>query len=348
MATYIPHDFDRQYQDNHDRSYFEEFFPNKNILVIEDEILNHPYNIDSIILQIPELDIVIIDLSLNPFPITTARDCLDQMIDITSKHARTVVLINDFTKLDDPSRIYFPALLWSFSKKQAVFWNKKSFRRKKFIFDIESNKIKNICCLNRSLHWHRILLFNQICQRGWIDKISCTFGKREDELVMWSDCTQHELDVFSNYQHLLPVTILDQDNVEPDDITISHPVYAECAFNLVCESTADDRGFVSEKTAKPFMALQIPIMFGPTGINKYCSQIGLDMFDDIIPWQTWDHIDDGRTRLDLIMQFLDQFLEQDLLEIYNKNLHRVMRNKQYFHSEQFRDVILKNIRNIDQ
>jgi hypothetical protein len=66
------------------------------------------------------------------------------------------------------------------------------------------------------------------------------------------------------------------------DIGLNHPVYNQYAVNLVTE-TDINLLWLSEKTCKPFMARQIPIIVGSAGVNKFLQDIGLDMFVDIVP-----------------------------------------------------------------
>mgnify|MGYP003343896210 FL=1 len=97
-----------------------------------------------------------------------------------------------------------------------------------------------------------------------------------------------------------------------------------------------DNTFLSEKTSKPFVAKLIPIILGPRNTARHLHDAGLDMFGDIVPWHTWDHLSEPRDRIRAVVEFLDEFLKQDLVAIYHANKHRVDRNKEFFHSEQFR------------
>jgi hypothetical protein len=105
---------------------------------------------------------------------------------------------------------------------------------------------------------------------------------------------------------------------------------------------------LTEKTCKPFMAYQIPIIVGPVGANKFLQDIGLDMFEDYIPWKSWDSETDHKVKMQKIVRFLDQLLsspiaEQDILTAH-KNFHsRLIYNKQHFHSKELRDLLATQI-----
>ena len=66
------------------------------------------------------------------------------------------------------------------------------------------------------------------------------------------------------------------------------------------------------------------------------------MFEDLIPWRSWDDQNDQNIRLDRIANFVKQWIDSgNMLQDYNRVRDRVERNKQYFHSERFRNLIMK-------
>jgi hypothetical protein len=108
----------------------------------------------------------------------------------------------------------------------------------------------------------------------------------------------------------------------------------------VTETSVDDI-FLTEKTCKPFMARQIPIIVCGAGTNQFLKDIGLDMFEDIVPWQSWDSETDNTLRMTKIAAFVDQWVRSGtIMDTYRSVLSRVERNKQYFHSEAFRKRIM--------
>jgi hypothetical protein len=110
--------------------------------------------------------------------------------------------------------------------------------------------------------------------------------------------------------------------------------------------TATDLTYISEKTCKPFVARQIPVLVGSTGINQFLTDIGLDMFSDVVPWTTWDNEPDHNLRIKKIMDFVESWLRSGtMLDDYRQLLPRVQANKQYFHSDQFRTLLLQQMSN---
>jgi hypothetical protein len=212
-------------------------------------------------------------------------------------------------------------------------------------YDIPEDKTAGLVCLNRTPNWHRILFYNAVVEKPWLSKISYTFGnhghgkKYEDAYYFLH---KEEIAEFENKRHFLPFVLIEDDRVDNTDVGISHPVWRTHTFNLVTESAMDNT-LLSEKTVKPFTAKLIPIILGPRNTARHLQEAGLDMFEDIVPWRTWDHLLEPRQRIVKVVNFLDSFLDQDLVAIYHANKHRVDRNKEFFHSEQFRNNITKNM-----
>jgi hypothetical protein len=132
-----------------------------------------------------------------------------------------------------------------------------------------------------------------------------------------------------------------------NDVGVDHWVYNQYAVNLVTE-TDINLTYISEKTCKPFVARQIPIIVGSTGINQFLSDAGLDMFSDVVPWRTWDSEPDSAVRLQKIVDFTESWIRSgSILSDYNRLQSRVESNKKYFHSEEFRNRIMIQMSNFE-
>lgn len=228
----------------------------------------------------------------------------DWKVDIPSR----LVLSADYNNWYDPKKnfVFFPLYMWAFNQKNTLWFSP-------FGFDAEYNKTHPMMCLNNNQPPHRIWLYEEFKKLGTIDHIEYT----------WKD------------EKCLP-----NDNFGQHRIGVDHSVYSKCAVNLVTETEMVTCS-LSEKTCKPFMAQQIPIIVGPPACNKFLQDLGLDMFDDLIPWHTWDTEQDQLIKLQKISQFVDQWIcSGTILDDYRGVLHRVQRNKQYFHSEEFRNCIM--------
>ena len=129
--------------------------------------------------------------------------------------------------------------------------------------------------------------------------------------------------------------------------SVNIPVYEHNAINLVTETSVNHGIVLTEKTAKIFMAYQIPILIAAAGANQFLQDVGLDMFSDYIPWKTWDQLADHKVKIIKIVEFLQDLMTSpdDILKTHQQFHARLMQNKQYFHSEEFAKILTDQIRN---
>ena len=203
-----------------------------------------------------------------------------------------------------PGVIFFPLFLWMFSLRSNQWWPG-------MVFDAGANKIQAAMCFNNTRIWHRQQLYQLL-------------EPVRDRMVYTMSYTIDSAHAGST-------------------IDVSARTYGQCAVNIVTE-TSMEVPFYSEKTAKPFVARQIPIIVGAPGANQMLAEWGLDMFEDIVPWREWDAILDHSLRLETLAQWLVVWLATtDVLALYQTLRPRVEQNKRRFHSEQFRDTIMRHM-----
>ena len=225
----------------------------------------------------------------------------------------TLTLTNNFQfwYQQQQGHVFFPLFLWMFSLKKSLWWPG-------FSFDAGNKKTQGIMCLNKNTREHRTWLWEEFTKRNLTDRMMYTFvGHRT----------------------------LPDESPDPtrNDVGVGHQVYNQYAVNLVTE-TDINLPYTSEKTCKPFIARQIPIMVASAGVNRFLQDIGLDMFEDIVPWSTWDSETDNQVRMNKIVDFVEQWIRSgSILDDYNRVLPRVEKNKHYFHSEEFRNKIMNQI-----
>jgi hypothetical protein len=234
----------------------------------------------------------------------------DQQVTIASRLVLTADYTNWYTS--KTNFVFFPLYLWAFNQKNILWFGN-------FGFDADHNKTKPIMCLNNNLLYHRRWLYEEFQNLEIIDQMVYTWqGERT----------------------------LPNDNFGEHRIGVHHPVYSECAVNLVTETEMTTCS-LSEKSCKPFMALQIPVIVGPPGCNKFLQDIGFDMFSDLVPWNTWDTEQLQEVKLKKISQFVTQWiLSGTILSDYYQVLSRVQYNKQHFHSETLRNCIMNQMHNL--
>jgi hypothetical protein len=248
----------------------------------------------------------IFDITHNPLP--DYASSLEQNADL--------ILTNNFQfwYTPEPKRVFFPLFLWLYSSRKTI-WDHITP-----VFDATNEKTQGFMCLNKISRKHRTWLWKEFNRRNLIKYMMYTFVGH----------------------NTLPGETPEQVRLR-NDIGVGHSVYSQYAVNIVTE-TEVDLPYISEKTCKPFIARQIPLIVGSRGVNKFLSDVGLDMFEDIIPWQTWDDEPDLTTRLEKIVDCVENWiLYGDILQNYKNARKRVERNKKYFHSEEFRNVLMQQM-----
>ena len=242
----------------------------------------------------------------------------------------TPILTNNFEYFYNPvpGVTFFPLFLWMYSLRNPLWWDT-------FCFDQSTTKSQGLMCLNNRPRPHRTQVWAEFNRRAIIDQ--CVFS--------FTEPVYYEKD---QYTYPYPLNIANEDfDLRRNDVGVGHSVYRDCAVNLVTE-TATDLAYISEKTCKPFVACQIPILVGSAGIYQFLSDTGLDMFADVVPWTSWDNETNDNLRIKKILDFTESWLRSGtMLDDYRGLLPRVLANKQYFHSDQFRTVLLQPMSNLE-
>ena len=322
------------------------------------------------------IETVVIDRTLNPTILNndpwvmapTSMEMLENLSGITTAY----ILTGDFAYYyrPRPGIIFFPTFLWIIGARLIKnFFNHKHIKyHYNTIYDIDfEKKTKTLMSLNMNAVWHRIYLFSLLVEKSWFNNIGYSFyakvghqkklnfQSRLNDVVIVQSLSQQERDLAQSYGHLLPIQIPGDENAEQKRMwgngstSIDSWIYSDYAINLVTETSLTDGILLTEKTCKPFMAYQIPIIIGPVGANKFLEDIGLDMFSDYIPWKTWDSDTDHKLKIRKIVEFLDQLLsspsaEQDILSMHQSFHTRLIKNKEYFHSKELENILLAQIK----
>jgi len=349
--------------------YLNTFFT-KNTLLIEERdfqgitIDNWPDLLEKIksSINIYKIELIVIDTTLNPIILDTRYSeselCCVEIKDKIKQIIDTIILTGDFRYYYDPvpDVVFFPNFFWVLNTK-SIF---QHYRRTVTVYDTTIEKSRAVMCLNKNLHWHRMFLFSLIADKTWFHNIGYSFqhkiNDRCEQIAVKQHLDQEEIALIKSYDYLLPMLL----DIEKTDVDIplswsngasnmKAGLYDTYAVNVVTETSLTEGVLLTEKTCKPFMAYQIPIIVGPQGANKFLEDIGLDMFSDYVPWQSWDNEPDHKRKIIKIVEFLDKILssataEQDILAMHQSFYSRLIKNKEYFHSKELENILLSQIR----
>jgi len=144
-------------------------------------------------------------------------------------------------------------------------------------------------CLNNGTQVHRILLGYQLHQRGLLDQVLFTQNNQGplNALILNTYPNMEE------YKKLLPILLPDQNDPSSKNSRdygpyVYHHSHQNSYCNIVTESETDGFPYqlplemITEKSRKPFVAKQIPIMLAGRGHIAYLKSLGFEMMEDLL------------------------------------------------------------------
>jgi hypothetical protein len=319
------------------RAYLWSLIP-KGSLVITQHIFYTISEISDLKSCLPDLDNkpIYLDLSYSPELLESSHaiGVLNRLKEI----APLKIIVNEYKKFYNPQEdfIYFPLTFYSYSHG-AYLEPTSTFKFPRFV-----KKTKRFMSLNNRPVWHRIWLFTELASNNLLDKFEYSFVW--DPKINYPGM-EHQLDLLPDHKRIQTEAFLDLLPIRFDhekhldfnaDQRINLYCYNECAVNIVTES-CPNLGFLSEKICKPLACYQIPILISHTGATQFCVDAGFDMFEDIIPWRTWDSIEDEQERCDVACKFIVDYIKHgDPIADWERCQHRAINNRQRLVSDDFK------------
>jgi hypothetical protein len=205
----------------------------------------------------------------------------------------------------------------------------------------EKTKKYKFSCLNGTYWNHRILTYLKLTNKSYFKDMIFTFGNRpyHDDNLNELRLTENEKQQFNLLEHTVKFLTDERNDI---DLSIDHPAYQETYVNLVTETNIRrSTPMLSEKTFKPIVAGQLFILIASPGAVQFLRDIGIDTFDDIID-HYYDTVIDPRSRIDLALDQIDQLDHVDLKSIYDQIRPRLIKNSEYFLSQEFRNQFSLN------
>jgi hypothetical protein len=317
------------------RYYLWQLIP-ENSIVVTEHVMYQVDQLPAISTYISNLDnpTIYFDLSHNP-EILESQHTIN-IFDQLKKFAPLKILVNEYKKFYTPDKnfIYYPAFFYAYSHgtylEPTTVVNLPRFIK----------KTKSFMSLNNRAVWHRIWLFAELASNNLLDNIDYSF--------VWNPKTNqpNQLDQLPEYKYNQAMSMLDQlpirlaeeknGNFVSNAVVLGLGCYNECAVNIVTES-CPNLGFLTEKICKALASYQIPILLSHTSATQFCVDAGFDMFEDIIPWRTWDSIEDEKERCAVACKFVVDYIKHgDALSDWNKCRDRVIANRERLTSDDFK------------
>jgi len=312
----------------------------------------------SSVVERKSIEKILIDFTMNPEHFGQSR----QIVSDLNKICPSFYICGDYNFWYNQSKWvkFFPAFLWLIGSRKVDHY----FKDATTVYDTDINKTKMVMCLNRNLVWHRIYLLMLIAHKPWFHKITYSFlnkiGQQLEHTCMHDIFDEHQKKQIQDLDSLLPIKTPTEIDLPMTAIpmmwnqgaaSINTADYQTHAFNIVTETSVTEGALLTEKTCKPFLAYQIPIIVGARHANRYLQDMGLDMFDDIVPWKNWDNELNYHRKIRRIADFLQDLLsphdaEKTILDMHKKLHARLHANKQRFHSPEFLAKLTEKLQEI--
>jgi hypothetical protein len=301
-----------------------------------------------------KIDLVVLDCTGEPWDIEFAY--IDKGSPLTiqkilNEFCKTIIVTEDWYYYYNPKPniVFFPYNIWiqSTKKLELYYENCKTF------YNSQLEKSKPLMCLNRNLQWHRLYVLDKMAKASWLSEVDFSFvlslGNKLKHPEVVKKLTANErkhlaqldLPIFLDYEKGHDIRFGYNNGAS----NVNTPVYDRCAVNLITETSVDEHNLITEKTTKAFSAYQIPIVIGKPGVNQYLEDLGMDMFKEYVPWESWDKELNPQSRMEKIFKFVNKIMEKPIRILKtHKRLHpRLIRNKEYFHSAEFADRITSQL-----
>jgi len=319
------------------RAYLWPLIP-KDSVVITQNIIYTINDIPNLKAHLPDVgdQPIYYDLSYSPEVLDTEH--ITGIFDKLKEIAPLKIIVNEYKKFYNPHKdfIFFPLVFYSYS------YGAYQIPINRVDLPKFEKKIKPFMSLNNRPIWHRIWLFTELASNNLLDKFDYSF--------VWNpkvNCPgmEHQLDLLPDQKRIQAESMLDllpirfehekHKDFNADQYT-SLKIHNECAVNIVTES-CPNLGFLTEKICKPLVCYQIPILLSHAGATQFCQDAGFDMFEDIIPWRTWDQIEDEQERCMVACKFIVEYIKHgDALADWNRCQDRVIANRERLVSDDFK------------
>lgn len=323
------------------RYYLWKLIPSRSLVITQD-VFAYFNHFDYVKTLLPDLNgqTIYLDLSYSPEVLESPHTI--GVFDALKQLGPLKIVVNEYKKFYHPHNdfIFFPMVMYTISHG-AYHHPEMPFRFPKF-----AKKTKPFMSLNNRPVWHRIWLFAELAKHNllehvdysfvWDPKINVTGMEHQMDQLPETIRTAAEAQL-----HRLPLRFEHEKHLNFNADTLTNlNLHNECAVNIVTES-CPNLGFLSEKICKPLACYQIPILLSHAGANQFCVDAGFDMFEDIIPWRTWDSIPDDHLRCEVACQFVVEYIKRGgALEDWNRCQDRVVANQNRLLSDDFKKLCI--------
>lgn len=243
--------------------------------------------------------------------------------------------------------ISYPLFYWTMEKSTDQFVAKPN------------NLAHGFSCLNNTNNTHRTLLGYLLYENNLLGDIIFSQNIVNDGYAITrisEDSKILNLVNFEKYKRLLPIRSTEPiDSVTKlnfvNDHSINHNAYTKAYCNIVTESECEEYPYsrninlpvITEKSFKPLMSGQIPIMLAARGHIAYLKSLGFEMMEDLMPagYDQMAVVEKINSIIDIVSRGKD-FIK----DFYFDHLTEIQHNYALVNSNKVEHIILQRIKDV--
>lgn len=207
-------------------------------------------------------------------------------------------------------------------------------------------------CLNNRVAIHRTLLGCKLLARDLLKTLIYSQGVFDYSEFWETEFPETVPDNYYEFKKMWPYKTIDEKEFNGSGIEgqlVEHPAFHQAYCHIVTETETEefpyDRNInlphVSEKSFKPFISKQIPVLLAPRKQIAYLEGLGFEMMRDFLP----DNFDDLNTmdRIDAIVDLVAKGKEY-AKDFYFSHIPEIKHNYELVNSDKVEQLILDRLR----
>ena len=214
-----------------------------------------------------------------------------------------------------------------------------------------SNLTYGFSCLNNRVAIHRTLLGCKLLEEDLLKSIIYSQGVFDYSEFWETEFPETVPDNYYEFKKMWPYkTIVEKEIYGSglDGHLIDHPAFHDAYCHIVTETETEefpyDRNInlphVSEKSFKPFLSKQIPLLLAPRGQMTYLEGLGFEVMHDFVP-ENFDNLN-TMNRIDAIVNIVKRGKEY-AKDFYFSHLQEIKHNYELANSDKVERLVLDSM-----
>lgn len=230
-----------------------------------------------------------------------------------------------------------------------LYWIR--YKTRESFVPLDSNLNYGFSCLNHKNNIHRTLLGYNLYVNNLLPEMIFTQNIKDEQYLdrVSEDALELKLDRFTEYRNLLPIRHSSEIDKIGDLHAYNHVGFTDAYCIITTESECEEYPYhqninlpiSTEKSYKPFLSKQIPIMLAARGHIKYLEDLGFDLMRDLYP----EGFDDFPVlqKIDSIVKIVSKGREF-IKDFYFSHLREIQHNYELVNSDKVEELVMQQVK----